>query len=147
MTLYCSCIQLLTVKSDSVTKARGWRCASPCIYLVHYTYELIVDELILSVKCVNQIGDEIGAFVCVSERIMKVVLGEGKGGETLPQYQQVARSWKVVQPADFRESVWFWTLQECSGKCEKQAKQDGSYLFAFFSLEIMITRLRDRKQL
>lgn len=80
MTLYCSCIQLLTVKSDSVTKARGCRCASPCIYLVHYTYELIVDELILSVNC-ESTSDEIGAFVCVSERIMKLVLGEGKGGE------------------------------------------------------------------
>lgn len=86
---------------------------------------------------------------------MKLVLGERKGKKEkkgrkkkpLPKYQQVARSWKVVQPADLRESVWFWTLQECSGKCEKQAKQDGSSLFALFCLEIMITWLRVRKQL
>lgn len=109
MTLYCSCIQLLTVKSDSLTKARGCRRASPCINLVHYTYELIGNEHILSVNC-ESASDEIGAFVCVCEEreLMKLVLVEGKEGKkTLPQYQQVARSWKVVQPADFRESVWF----------------------------------------
>lgn len=29
--------------------------------------------------------------------------GEREGGKSLPKYQQVVRSWKVVQPADFRE--------------------------------------------
>lgn len=78
---------------------------------------------------------------------MTPVLGEGGEEKSLLKYQHVVRSWKVVQPADFRESVWFWTQQECSGKCEKQAKQDGLYLFAFFCVEIMITSLRARKQL
>lgn len=60
---------------------------------------------------------------------MTLVLGEGKGEKKpLPKYQQVVRSWKVVQPPDFRESV----VLECSGTCEKQAKQDGSYVLAVF---------------
>lgn len=57
---------------------------------------------------------------------MTLVLGEVKKKNALPKYQQVVRSWKVAQPPDFGESV----VSECSRKCEKQAKQDGSYVVA-----------------
>lgn len=58
----------------------------------------------------------------MSVSVITLVLGEGKGGrESLSKHQQVVRSWKVEQPPDFRETV----VLECSGKCEKQAKQDG----------------------
>lgn len=74
--------------------------------------------------------------------VLTLALAEGKEGKTAPKYQQVVRSWKVVQPADFRDSV----VLECTGKCEKQAKQDGSSVLACSSCtQIMIARLRGRR--
>lgn len=68
-------------------------------------------------------------------------LVSGRGKEPLSKHQQVVRSWKVVQPPDFRETV----VLECSGKCEKQVKQDGIYVLADFPDQIMIARLHGRQ--
>lgn len=60
--------------------------------------------------------------------VMTRVLGKERKKKPLPKYQQVVRSWKVVQDPAFRESV----VLECSGKCERQAKQDGLYVLVVF---------------